>query len=52
MISVGDGGGKVPARAKGFEGAVAVAKFLRAMFEPAEANRISWIARRYARWAG
>ena len=38
-ISVGDGGGKVPARAKAFEGAVAVAKFVRGMFAPAEAKR-------------
>jgi RNA polymerase sigma factor (sigma-70 family) len=38
-ISVGDGGGKVPARTKAFEGAVAVAKFVWAMFEPAQAKR-------------
>ncbi|CCK31838.1 RNA polymerase ECF-subfamily sigma factor [Streptomyces davaonensis JCM 4913] len=38
-VSVGDGGGKVPARAKAFEGALAVAKFLRGMFKPAEAKR-------------
>ncbi len=38
-ISIGDGGGKVPARTKAFEGAVAVAKFLRAVFKPAEAKR-------------
>ena len=38
-ISVGDGGGKVPARAKAFEGAVAVAKFLRGLFNPSEAKR-------------
>ncbi len=38
-ISVGDGGGKVPARTQAFEGAVAVAKFLWAMFQPAEAKR-------------
>jgi RNA polymerase sigma-70 factor (TIGR02957 family) len=38
-VSVGDGGGKVPARTKPFEGAVAVARFVRALFEPAEAKR-------------
>ena len=38
-ISIGDGGGKVPARAKAFEGAVAVAEFVRGMFKPAEAKR-------------
>ncbi|MFF4398233.1 RNA polymerase sigma-70 factor [Streptomyces sp. NPDC001480] len=38
-ISVGDGGGKVPARAKAFEGALAVAKFLRGLFKPSEAKR-------------
>ncbi|MEU6430379.1 RNA polymerase sigma-70 factor [Microbispora sp. NPDC046973] len=38
-IAVGDGGGKVPARAKAFEGAVTVAKFLRGLFKPAEAKR-------------
>ena len=38
-ISVGDGGGKVPARTKAFEGAVAVARFLRGLFDPAEAKR-------------
>ncbi|MGW0199817.1 RNA polymerase sigma-70 factor [Nonomuraea sp. NPDC003201] len=38
-ISVGDGGGKIPARVKAFEGAVAVAKFLRGLFKPAEAKR-------------
>ncbi|MEV0664105.1 RNA polymerase sigma factor SigJ [Actinomadura luteofluorescens] len=38
-ISVGDGGGKVPARAKAFEGAVAVAKFVRTLVTPAEAKR-------------
>ncbi|GLW09362.1 DNA-directed RNA polymerase sigma-70 factor [Microtetraspora sp. NBRC 13810] len=37
--SIGDGGGKVPARAKAFEGAVAVAKFLRGLFRPGEAKR-------------
>ncbi|XVQ90092.1 RNA polymerase sigma-70 factor [Microbispora siamensis] len=38
-IAIGDGGGKIPARAKAFEGAVAVAKFLRGLFKPAEAKR-------------
>ncbi|MGW1869449.1 RNA polymerase sigma-70 factor [Streptomyces mauvecolor] len=38
-ISVGDGGGKIPARAKAFEGAVAVAKFLRGLFKPGKAKR-------------
>ncbi len=38
-IAIGDGGGKVPARAKAFEGAVAVAKFLRGLFKPSEAKR-------------
>ncbi|MFF1360746.1 sigma-70 family RNA polymerase sigma factor [Streptomyces sp. NPDC058297] len=38
-IAVGDGGGKVPARASAFEGAVVVAKFLRGLFKPAQAKR-------------
>ncbi|WP_182901003.1 RNA polymerase sigma-70 factor [Microbispora sp. H10830] len=38
-IAIGDGGGKVPARAKAFQGAVAVAKFLRGLFKPAEVKR-------------
>ncbi|MFJ6722267.1 RNA polymerase sigma factor SigJ [Streptomyces sp. NPDC091259] len=38
-VSVGDGGGKVPARAKGFEGALAVARFLRGLFKPGDAKR-------------
>jgi RNA polymerase sigma-70 factor (ECF subfamily) len=38
-ISVADGGGKVPARVKPFEGAVAVAKFMWGMFRPAPAKR-------------
>jgi RNA polymerase sigma-70 factor (ECF subfamily) len=38
-IAIGDGGGKVPARAKPFNGAVAVAKFLRGLFKPGEAQR-------------
>ncbi|WP_336317724.1 RNA polymerase sigma factor SigJ [Streptomyces lavendofoliae] len=38
-VSVGDGGGKVPARTKAFEGAVAVAKFIRGLFKPAPSKR-------------
>ncbi|OZV77412.1 RNA polymerase subunit sigma-70 [Micromonospora echinospora] len=38
-IAIGDGGGKVPARARAFEGAVAVAKFLRGLFKPSETKR-------------
>jgi RNA polymerase sigma-70 factor (ECF subfamily) len=38
-VAVGDGGGKVPARASAWEGARAVAKFLRGMFKPAKAKR-------------
>ncbi|SIN36862.1 RNA polymerase sigma factor SigJ [Micromonospora cremea] len=38
-IAIGDGGGKVPARARAFEGAVAVAKFLWGLFKPGEAKR-------------
>jgi RNA polymerase sigma-70 factor (ECF subfamily) len=38
-ISIGDGGGKVPARAKAFEGAVAVARFMRGLFKPARSKR-------------
>lgn len=38
-VSIADGGGKVPARAKAFEGAVAVAKFLRGLFKPGQAKR-------------
>ncbi|GAA0708644.1 RNA polymerase sigma-70 factor [Dactylosporangium roseum] len=38
-VSVGDGGGKVPSRTKAFEGAVAVARFLRGLFAPGEAKR-------------
>jgi RNA polymerase sigma factor (sigma-70 family) len=37
-VSVGDGGGKIPARAKAFEGALAVAKFLRGLFQPSAAK--------------
>ncbi len=38
-IAIGDGGGKVPARAKAFEGAVAVATFMRSLFTPNQAAR-------------
>ncbi|WP_326792549.1 RNA polymerase sigma factor SigJ [Streptomyces sp. NBC_00841] len=38
-ISIGDGGGKVPARAKAFEGALAVATFMRGLFKPGKAKR-------------
>ncbi|WP_415947361.1 RNA polymerase sigma-70 factor [Streptomyces sp. KLOTTS4A1] len=38
-IAVGDGGGKVPAKATPFAGAVAVAKFLRGLFKPTESKR-------------
>ncbi|MEJ8643324.1 RNA polymerase sigma-70 factor [Streptomyces sp. MS1.HAVA.3] len=38
-VSVGDGGGKVPARAKAFEGALAVATFMRGLFKPSAAKR-------------
>ncbi|MFB6628643.1 RNA polymerase sigma-70 factor [Streptomyces sp. NPDC056362] len=38
-VAIGDGGGKVPARARAFEGAVAVATFLRGLFKPGIAKR-------------
>ncbi|WAU78729.1 RNA polymerase sigma-70 factor [Streptomyces sp. Qhu-G9] len=38
-VSIGDGGGKVPARARAFEGALAVAKFMRGLFKPSKAKR-------------
>ncbi|GGZ05067.1 sigma-70 family RNA polymerase sigma factor [Streptomyces nitrosporeus] len=38
-VAVGDGGGKVPARAKAFEGARAVATFVRGLFKPGKAKR-------------
>ncbi|MGW2116344.1 RNA polymerase sigma factor SigJ [Streptomyces zhihengii] len=41
-VSVGDGGDKIPARAKAFEGALAVATFLRGLFKPSDAKR-AWI---------
>ena len=37
--AIGDGGGKIPARASAFEGALAVATFLRGLFRPGEAKR-------------
>ncbi|MGI5456435.1 RNA polymerase sigma factor SigJ [Streptomyces sp. CA-249302] len=38
-VAIGDGGGKVPARAKAFEGALAVAKFMRGLFKPGKAQQ-------------
>ncbi|MEV3968789.1 RNA polymerase sigma factor SigJ [Streptomyces sp. NPDC050698] len=38
-VAIGDGGGKVPARARAFEGALAVAKFMRGLFKPSKAKR-------------
>ena len=38
-IAIGDGGGKIPARTKAFEGALAVAKFVRGLFKPAASKR-------------
>lgn len=38
-VSIGDGGGKVPARTKPFEGALAVAKFMRGLFKPGKAKQ-------------
>ncbi|MFI1223907.1 MULTISPECIES: RNA polymerase sigma factor SigJ [unclassified Streptomyces] len=38
-VAIGDGGGKVPARARAFEGALAVAKFMRGLFTPGKAKR-------------
>ncbi|MEU5155961.1 RNA polymerase sigma factor SigJ [Glycomyces sp. NPDC021274] len=37
--AIGDGGGKIPARTKPFQGATAVAKFLWGLFRPAQAKR-------------
>ncbi|MEU9831896.1 RNA polymerase sigma factor SigJ [Streptosporangium sp. NPDC048047] len=39
VIAIGDGGGKIPARAGAFEGVIAVAKFLRGLFKPGGAKR-------------
>jgi RNA polymerase sigma-70 factor (ECF subfamily) len=38
-FAIGDGGGKIPARAKAFEGALAVAKFMRGLFKPSKAKQ-------------
>ncbi|OLZ62581.1 RNA polymerase subunit sigma-70 [Streptomyces sp. IMTB 2501] len=38
-IAIGDGGGKIPARTKAFEGARAVATFMRGLFKPSKAKR-------------
>ncbi|MFE9822518.1 RNA polymerase sigma factor SigJ [Streptomyces sp. NPDC005791] len=38
-VAIGDGGGKVPARTKAFEGALAVATFMRGLFRPSKAKR-------------
>ncbi|WP_329336829.1 RNA polymerase sigma factor SigJ [Streptomyces sp. NBC_00663] len=38
-LSVGDGGGKIPARATPFSGALSVANFLRGLFKPAQVKR-------------
>lgn len=38
-VAIGDGGGKIPARTKAFEGAVAVAKFMWGLFKPGKAKR-------------
>ncbi|QKW08226.1 RNA polymerase sigma factor SigJ [Streptomyces sp. NA04227] len=38
-VSFGDGGGKVPARARVVQGALAVAGFLRGVFQPSDAKR-------------
>lgn len=39
VTAIGDGGGRVPARAKAFEGALAVATFMRGLFKPSQAKR-------------
>jgi RNA polymerase sigma-70 factor (ECF subfamily) len=39
-VSIGDGGGKVPARTTAVEGALAVARFLRGLFKPTDAKRL------------
>jgi RNA polymerase sigma-70 factor (ECF subfamily) len=38
-VSIGDGGGKIPARTKPFQGATAVAKFIWGLFRPAAVKR-------------
>ncbi|MFF3154981.1 RNA polymerase sigma factor SigJ [Streptomyces sp. NPDC057910] len=39
VTAIGDGGGKVPARTRAFEGALAVATFMRGLFKPGKAKR-------------
>ncbi|HZX06584.1 RNA polymerase sigma-70 factor [Kribbella sp.] len=39
-VSIGDGGGKVPARTTAILGALAVARFLRGLFKPTAAKRV------------
>ncbi|MGW6008330.1 RNA polymerase sigma factor SigJ [Streptomyces sp. NPDC055210] len=39
VISIGDGGGKIPARTTPVAGALAVARFMRGLFKPAPAKR-------------
>jgi RNA polymerase sigma-70 factor (ECF subfamily) len=52
VVAVGDGGGKVPARTRAFEGVAAVARFVRGLLRPAEAKRalVGGSAQLYA-WA-
>ncbi|GII75244.1 DNA-directed RNA polymerase sigma-70 factor [Sphaerisporangium rufum] len=50
-VAIGDGGGKVPARAKAFEGATAVARFLWGLFRPGAAKR-ALVGGRPALYAG
>ncbi|GAB2673793.1 RNA polymerase sigma-70 factor [Kribbella swartbergensis] len=38
-VAIGDGGGKIPARTSPYTGALAVAKFVRGLFRPAEHKR-------------
>ncbi|MGW0087084.1 RNA polymerase sigma-70 factor [Streptomyces sp. NPDC003393] len=38
-VAIGDGGGKIPARTKPFEGALAVATFMRGLFKPGKAKQ-------------
>lgn len=38
-VAIGDGGGKIPARTRPFEGAVAVARFVWGLFRPGTAKR-------------
>ncbi|PSM42522.1 RNA polymerase subunit sigma-70 [Streptomyces dioscori] len=39
VVSIGDGGGKIPARTTPVAGALAVARFMRGLFKPAPAKR-------------